>query len=386
MKLLALLCLLALQLVQEGACTHLETCECHEIRELVNATVQQAAANLEYKLSIMIETAISKVNTTDEAALSSLENSLISTMTRLVKPIQAQLDYHLPPPSPTLPSEDPSPPLPTEDNSATSCRDIHDRHPGTPSDYYWIGKSGSPAVKVYCDMTRTCGNLTGGWMRVANIDMTNTSQQCPSGLTLISSPKRVCDLTRHPTCASNTFTTQGIQYTHVCGKIIGYQKRVPLAFRYNTRSGLYNDIDGYYVYGVSLTHGQNPRKHIWTFAGASDEAIREHMLRCPCTNTNINPPPSTPSYIGNDYFCDTALSVYYGSIPYNNVPLTSKPLWDGEGCGPSDMCCSFPGGSSTPPWFAKDLPSPTTDNIEMRLCRPNHAGSTPIEIVELYVQ
>ena len=39
MKLLALLCLLALQLMQEGACTHLETCECHEIR--VSAKVQQ---------------------------------------------------------------------------------------------------------------------------------------------------------------------------------------------------------------------------------------------------------------------------------------------------------------------------------------------------------
>ena len=109
----ALVCLVALQLVQEGACTHLETCECHEIRELVSATVQQAAANLQYKLSIMIETAISKIDTTDEAALSSLESSLIATMERLVKPIQAQLDYHLPPP-----------PLPSEDNPATSCRDV----------------------------------------------------------------------------------------------------------------------------------------------------------------------------------------------------------------------------------------------------------------------
>ena len=98
-------------------------------------------------------------------------------------------------------------------------------------------------------MTRICGNLTGGWMRVANINMTNTSQQCPSGLTLISSTKRLCDLpwTGSPNCISKTFTTQGIEYSHVCGRVIGYQKRVPLAFYYNTRSGLYNDIDGYYV-------------------------------------------------------------------------------------------------------------------------------------------
>ena len=134
------------------------------------------------------------MNTTDESTLLSLESSLIATMERLIKPIQAQLDYHLPPP-----------PLPSEDNPATSCRALHDRHPDAPSDYYWIGKSGSPAVKVYCDMTRTCGSLTGGWMRVANIDMTNTSQQCPSGL--ISSPKRVCNVI-HSTRVSNTFTSQ----------------------------------------------------------------------------------------------------------------------------------------------------------------------------------
>ena len=360
MKLFVLLSLLALQLVQEGACTHLETCECHEIRELVSTTVQQE---------------ISKINLTDEAALSILESSLIATMERLVKPIQAQLDYHLPPP-----------PLTSEDNPATSCRALHDRRPDAPSDYYWIGKSGFPAVKVYCDMTRTCGNLTGGWMRVANIDMTNTSQQCPSGLTIISSPKRVCDLISYPICASNNFTTQGIEYSHVCGRVIGYQKRVPVAFYHNSLNGLYNDIDGYYVYGVSLTHGQNPRKHIWTFAGASDESTHNSAYKCPCTNTAISP-ASIPSYIGNDYFCDTAPSVYFTSVSSWTTRLyTSKPLWDGEGCGSSDMCCFFPGGYSTPPWFAKDLPSSTTDNIEMRLCRPGSDGSTPIEIVELYVQ
>ena len=370
MKLLALLCLLSLQLVQEGVCTHLETCECHDIKELVNATVQQAAANLEYKLSIMIETAISKIDTTDEAELFHLESSLISTIERLIKPIQTQLDYHLPPP-----------PLPTEDNPATSCRALHDRNPGAPSDYYWIGKSGSPAVKVYCDMTRTCGNLTGGWMRVANIDMTNTSQQCPTGLNLITSPKRLCDLTRYPTCASNTFTTQGVQYKHVCGRVIGYQNKVPIAFYLNRFGG----IDGRYVFGISLTHGQNPRKHIWTFAGASDETTGYRPnFKCPCTNISLSPSPPTPSYIRNYYFCDTALSVHYNSVP--RVLQPSKPLWDGEGCGPSDTCCSFPGGSSTPPWFSKDLPSPTTDNIEMRVCRPDSSGSTPIEIVELYIQ
>ena len=143
---------------------------------------------------------------------------------------------------------------------------------------------------MYCDMNRTCGNLIGGWMRVANIDMTNTSQQCPTGLTLISSPKRLCDLTwtGSPNCISKTFINQGIEYSHVCDRVIGYQKRLPLAFYRNSRNGLYNDFDGYYVYGVSLTHGQNPRKHIWTFAGASDESTHDYYYKCPCTNTALS--------------------------------------------------------------------------------------------------
>jgi lipocalin len=39
-------------------------------------------------------------------------------------------------------------------------------------------------VRVYCDMTMSCGGVTGGWMRVAELDMslTNSSSQYPGGL------------------------------------------------------------------------------------------------------------------------------------------------------------------------------------------------------------
>ena len=108
-------------------------------------------------------------------------------------------------------------------------------------------------------------------MRVANIDMRNNSHTCPSGLSLISSPKRLCGGTSS-VCVSNSFSVQDVQYSHVCGKIIGYQNEVPVAFHYSSRG-----IDGEYVYGVSLTHGQNPRKHIWTFAGALDETVNHYI-------------------------------------------------------------------------------------------------------------
>ena len=66
-------------------------------------------------------------------------------------------------------------------------------------------------------------------MRVANIDMTNTSQNCPSGLILVSSPRRMCDILSTG-CVSNDFDIHGIQYSHICGRVISYQKSVPNAF------------------------------------------------------------------------------------------------------------------------------------------------------------
>ena len=54
--------------------------------------------------------------------------------------------------------------------------------------------------------------------------------------------------------------------------------------------------------------------------------------------------------------------------------LTYTGLHPDYPLGPSNSCCSL----NTPPWFVKDLPSPTTDDIEMRVCRPEADGSTQL--------
>ena len=148
--------------------------------------------------------------------------------------------------------------------------------------------------------------------------------------TRTSAPRRLCDVPSTG-CVSNSFTVHGVAYSHVYGRIIAYQNNVPIAF-HSTYSCNHNAIDLPYVYGVSLTHGQSPRRHIWTFAGASDETTNHPTFKCPCINTNISPPPSVPDYIGNDYFCDTA---------YRRIFVPLDPLWDGDGCGPTNACCSF---------------------------------------------
>ena len=261
----------------------------------------------------------------------------------------------------------------------TSCKDLYDTHNAS-SGYYWIGEIGS-AVRVYCNMSLTCGNLTGGWMRVANVDMTNTSQSCPNGLNLTSSPKRVCDITSYG-CASSKFDVYGAQYSHICGRVIGYQKNSLAAFYWHSR-GINRD----YVFGVSLTHGQSPRQHIWTFAGALDETASSYRHKCPCVNPNLDPTPTLPDFIGNDYFCDTAFETRWITVPNYWSIQVSDPLWDGEGCGPTSTCCHDQQRNVNPPWFVKTLSSPTSDDIEMRLCSPDGSSYTsPIEIVELYVQ
>ena len=70
---------LTLFLLQQVACTHLETCECGEIRALVNATVEEAISRLESKFNVQI----------------SNQSELTATFKELLKPIQRQLDYHL---------------------------------------------------------------------------------------------------------------------------------------------------------------------------------------------------------------------------------------------------------------------------------------------------
>ena len=71
-------------------------------------------------------------------------------------------------------------------------------------------------------------------MRVANLDMTDPSQQCPDGFRLVNRttvPLRTCGRpVNFIGCVSTTFPVHGIEYSHVCGRLLGYQDRTPDAF------------------------------------------------------------------------------------------------------------------------------------------------------------
>ena len=115
---------------------------------------------------------------------------------------------------------------------------------------------------------------------------------------------------------SATFNTYGISYSHVCGRMVGYQFSVPNTFCTGSRS-----IDSYYVDGVSLIHGPpGARQHIWTFAAGYSE---DNYLGCPCTN-RLNAVAAIPSFVGNDFFCESGTP---GNMLSDNGYFPDDPLW-----------------------------------------------------------
>ena len=219
---------------------------------------------------------------------------------------------------------------------------------------------------------------TGGWRRVVYLDMTDPSTTCPSGWNMTGYSKRTCgrasDGSR--TCDSVTFPVSGGEYSRVCGRIKAYQWGATDAF-YSYHWGINTTIDGAYVGGISVTHS---RQHIWTFAGGVSEGNPTLFNVCPCdTSRTIRIPP----FIGNDYFCESGVNEPWDYRRHYTLH-SNDTLWDGENCLSSSTCCSL----HNPPYFAKQLPTLTTDDIEARIClaHPLENENIAVELIELYVQ
>ena len=218
----------------------------------------------------------------------------------------------------------------------------------------------------------SCGGSTG-WRRVAYLDMADPSERCPSEWRGIITPHRVCGKKiNNGICEGVTYSTGSMQYDQVCGRIIGYQLGNTDSFLGSSKS-----IDTSYVDGVSVTHG-NPRQHIWTFSSGLHELSSISYATCPCVTESTNG-NNIPSFVGQNYFCESGLTQWNGG---SRLWPDGDPLWDGQGCGPTSSCCTF----NSPPWFNVQLPSPTTDNIEVRLCSRVGSVQTPIHLMELYVK
>ena len=229
-----------------------------------------------------------------------------------------------------------------------------------------------------------CGIGTrGSWTRVAYLNMSDTNQQCPANWSLTTSPVRGCGRrsTGWRSCDSVIYPVNGNTYTSVCGRINAYQRGHGNAF-YNQ----INNIESDYVSGVSITHGRpGSRQHIWTFAASLSYDCTAHVNHfCPCTNINVNWPYQVPSFIGNDYFCESGRKSSDRSCSGGSAYYPGDPLWDGKGCPSTSTCCEL----NSPPWFCKTLPNPTSDDLELRQCHVNGGTfeDTLVSLIEIYVK
>ena len=244
--------------------------------------------------------------------------------------------------------------------SLKSCQEIKDKCPRSRSGYYTLASG-----KCYCHMGDLC-STSGGWTRIAYLNMSDAYEQCPPGFKVYNqNGVRGCGRAalRQRYCESHKFSSK-IEYSQVCGKLIGYQYWSPNGLSTGT-----SDINSYYVDGVSLTYG-SPRKHIWTFI----TAMSENGNNCPCaTGSTV----TVPSFIGKDYFCES------GSPSTPTRKLYSDALWDGKNCRAfENPCCQ----ASGIPWFHKTLETSTNDDIELRICNDHDDEDTPVGFYDIYVK
>ena len=106
-----------------------------------------------------------------------------------------------------------------------------------------------------------------------------------------------------------------------------------IGYQYGRPDGAHSSrpTDDPYIEGVSITHG-SPRQHVWTLINGQHEIGRNY---CSCNTGSI---ASVPSFVGDNYFCESGTA----SSPTSQL-YTDDPLWDGEGCGGDEgPCCNAP--------------------------------------------
>ena len=257
----------------------------------------------------------------------------------------------------------------------TSCKEIKERQPLSPSGVYVLSNFSATYI-TYCNMDELCGS-GGGWTRLAFLNMSDATQNCPSGFRLYQSGGvRACGRPKklNSFCVSVQFPSNGISYSQICGRVTGYQFSSVDAFH-----PIINDINSVYVDGVSITRG-SPRQHVWTLAnGLTDSYNNYPQSMCPCSTGSTQ---TVPSFVENHYFCESGNN----ASTWSDILYTSDPLWDGQGCGDVEAaCCSATGI----PWFHRDYGSTTTtDYIELRVCGSvgSSGEDSPVGYYEIYVK
>ena len=217
-------------------------------------------------------------------------------------------------------------------------------------------------TKVYCSYQSLSGR-NEWWRRVAYLSTSESYQvQCPSGLGIRTEWPSSCRRALEESgCSSVYFDPGDIPYSRVGGRVRARQSGQPDGFQDFNGPRFRGEVslEDNYVDGISLTYGdEGNRTHIWTFAAS----VNTRRGGCAVCNRE------RPDFIGDHYSCELLELCNQGTVCNSNL------LWDGGQCV---------GGES----FFRDLPGPTTEQIEMRVCREQDRRDEDILVteVELYV-
>ena len=129
--------------------------------------------------------------------------------------------------------------------TGSSCEDIYNNYKNETTGkngYYHVIASANISTWTYCDMTLiaavadgsiilSCAGVEGQWRRIAGINI-SAGDDCPTGWN--KSSHNGVSFCRAPSddagCYSTLFSTNGQNYTQVCGRARGYQKGSADAF------------------------------------------------------------------------------------------------------------------------------------------------------------
>jgi len=230
---------------------------------------------------------------------------------------------------------------------ALSCSNILQKNPTSASGYYFIRSASGQLRNVYCKMNG-CGSSKGGWMRLAELNVTN----CPVGL----KSKKYKDIETcvaeedDAGCTEWNYSNLNVPYSKVCGRIKAYMVGTPDGFHKQVGKP---HLSANYVDGI-VVHSRNT--HIWSFVGG----------HCNCFDTNKLPP-----FVGKDWTCSNPWPKCFkrGEI------CLDKIIGDTQQCGADvDM-------------FNKNLNSRNTD-VSVKICRDSNVYDEDIALtlLEIYVQ
>ena len=201
--------------------------------------------------------------------------------------------------------------------------------------------------------------------------MTIPSEDCPSSLQFRQNGNlRLCGKkTNGPNCNSVNIPTNGMSYSKVLGNVKAYQFGSPDCFASHPQN-----IDSYYVDGISITHGSSPRKHVWTYAVAWRQFTPSNnpINTCPSTGGGSGP----WNFVGDNYFCSSGNpGPHWSSTLYSQYPLWSNIQGDCSFCGKGLLS------------FCVDLESATNDDLELRICTDESLSNEDIRIesIDIYI-